>query len=41
MKERLPRAELFIIGFLVAAAVNRAQRVLEGVIDGIRTVLDT
>jgi low affinity Fe/Cu permease len=32
-------AELFI-GFLVAAAANRAQRVLEGVIDGIRTVLD-
>lgn len=32
-------AELFI-GFLVAAASNRAQRVLEGVIDGIRTVLD-
>lgn len=32
-------AELFI-GFLVAAASNRAQRVVEGVIDGIRTVLD-
>jgi len=32
-------AELFI-GFLVAAASNRAQRVIEGVIDGIRTVLD-
>jgi low affinity Fe/Cu permease len=32
-------AELFI-GFLVAAASNRAQRVLEGVIDGIRAVLD-
>jgi low affinity Fe/Cu permease len=32
-------AELFI-GFLVAAASNRAQRVLGGVIDGIRTVLD-
>jgi low affinity Fe/Cu permease len=32
-------AELFI-GFLVAAASNRAQRVIAGVIDGIRTVLD-
>lgn len=32
-------AELFI-GFLVAAASNRAQRVIEGVIDGIRAVLD-
>lgn len=31
-------AELFI-GFLVAAASNRAQRVIEVVIDGIRTVL--
>jgi len=32
-------AELFI-GFLVAAASNRAQRAIEGVIYGIRTVLD-
>jgi low affinity Fe/Cu permease len=32
-------AELFI-GFLVAAAANRSQRVLSTIIDGIRTVLD-
>jgi len=32
-------AELFI-GFLVAAAANRAQRVLTTIIDGIRTMLD-
>jgi low affinity Fe/Cu permease len=32
-------AELFI-GFLVAAAANRAQRVLTVIIDGIRTMLD-
>jgi hypothetical protein len=32
-------AELFI-GFLVAAAANRAQRVLTVIIDGIRTMVD-
>jgi low affinity Fe/Cu permease len=32
-------AELFI-GFLVAAAANRSQRVLSTIIDGIRSVLD-
>jgi len=32
-------AELFI-GFLVAAAANRSQRVLSTIIDGIRTMLD-
>jgi low affinity Fe/Cu permease len=32
-------AELFI-GFLVAAAANRSQRVLSAIIDGIRSVLD-
>lgn len=32
-------AELFI-GFLVAAAANRSQRVLSAIIDGISTVLD-
>jgi low affinity Fe/Cu permease len=32
-------AELFI-GFLVAAAANRAQRILTTIIDGIRTVVD-
>lgn len=33
-------AELFI-GFLVAAAANRAQRVLSAIIDGISTSIDT